>query len=249
MNAEPLVCLVLSQTSTGYKHGVIGDNNKIYLPIQYNYITPLYHKSKKGPLIVTKGDKQALYTLEGEALTGFEYDLIEIQIKRNLPIPAKKGEFYGYINQDGKQLIPFRYSKASNFFKNKAKVTLKGKPYDIDVSGKLIHSIVDKEMVYVIVDEPAIPKGGIKAMYNHIARNLKYPTLAKKKKIEGLVTIEVIIERNGSLTNMKIIKSIGGGCDEEAMRVIKNLPKWHPAKYRGLPVRTKHRIPVMFQLQ
>ena len=248
MSTEPLVCLVFSKTSVGYKHGVIGDNNKTYLPIQYDYILPLYHKAKKGPLRVTKNGKQALYTLQGKALTGFAYDLIEIQHKRDLPIPAKKGALYGYINQEGKQLIPFRYSEASSFYKNKAKVKLKGKPYDMDVSGQLRPPTVDNEMIYTMVDEPAIPRGGIRGLYKSIVKTLKYPELAKEKKIEGRVIIEFVIEKDGSLTNLRLIKRIGGGCDEEAMRAVKSVPKWQPAKHRGLPVRTKRRIPVMFKL-
>lgn len=103
--------------------------------------------------------------------------------------------------------------------------------------------------IFTVVEEQPSPKGGIKAFYEYVAKNLSYPSAARRMNIEGRVYIAFIVEKNGSLTDVKSIKGIGGGCDEEAVRIIEGAPKWNPGKQRGRPVRVKMVLPVLFQLQ
>ncbi|MDH5398112.1 MAG: energy transducer TonB [Cyclobacteriaceae bacterium] len=102
--------------------------------------------------------------------------------------------------------------------------------------------------VYTIVDEPPTPVGGTKDFYAYIGKNINYPSTARSSKIQGKVLIQFIVNEDGSLSDHKMIKGIGGGCDEEALRVIKNAPKWIPGKQNGKAVKVRKVMPVMFQL-
>jgi protein TonB len=105
-----------------------------------------------------------------------------------------------------------------------------------------------EEEVFVVVEEQAEFPGGLDSMYAYIVKNLKYPELAKEKGIEGRVFISFIIEKDGSISNVKILRGIGGGCEEAAVEMIKNMPKWKPAKQRGKPVRCQFNLPIKFEL-
>ena len=107
----------------------------------------------------------------------------------------------------------------------------------------------DKNGVYQIVEEmPQFPGGETKLM-EYIAKNLTYPQEAKDKGIDGRVFVAMMIEKDGSVSNVKVLRGIGGGCDEEAVRVISALPKWKPGKMNGEPVRVSYQIPINFKLQ
>jgi periplasmic protein TonB len=96
-------------------------------------------------------------------------------------------------------------------------------------------------------EKPAEPIGGYAAFYSFVSKNLKYPQRARKTDTQGTVFAEFIVNRDGSPTDFKIIKGIGSGCDEEAIRVI-GLTKWNPGKQRGKPVRVKMVLPIIYQL-
>ena len=103
--------------------------------------------------------------------------------------------------------------------------------------------------VYQIVEEmPSFP-GGDQKLMEYIANNINYPQEARDKGIEGRVFIRMVIEKDGSVSNVKLLRGIGGGCDEEAERVIKSMPKWKPGNVGGEPVRWLHATIVNFKLQ
>ena len=85
-------------------------------------------------------------------------------------------------------------------------------------------------------------------MMKSIAGNIKYPEAAIDKNIEGRVFVSFVIEKDGSVSNVKVLRGIGGGCDEEAARVISSMPKWKPGKQKGEFVRVSYQIPIMFKL-
>ena len=95
--------------------------------------------------------------------------------------------------------------------------------------------------------EPEFP-GGQKAFGKFLGSNIQYPLSARDNKIEGKVYIGFVVEKNGELSDLKIIKGIGGGCDEEALRVMKKSPVWKPGMAEGKPVRTSYTFPVTFQI-
>jgi protein TonB len=105
------------------------------------------------------------------------------------------------------------------------------------------------EEVFLFVEQAPTPKGGMKSFYDYVAQNLEYPVTARRMRIEGKVYIQFIINKDGSLTDFQILKGIGGGCDEEAIRVLKTSPKWNAGKQRGRPVKVKMSLPIMFVLE
>ncbi len=104
------------------------------------------------------------------------------------------------------------------------------------------------DSIFQIVDQmPEFP-GGIEALMDFVGKNVKYPEQAKEKEISGRVFIGFVIEKDGSVNVVKVLRGIGGGCDEEAVRVIKAMPKWTPGKLKGQPVRVSYQIPINFKL-
>lgn len=90
--------------------------------------------------------------------------------------------------------------------------------------------------------------GGNSEMYKFLGKNLKYPSAAQRANIQGKVFLSFIVEKDGSITDIETMKGIGFGCDEEAMRVVKLMPKWIAGKQNGRNVRVKFTIPVFFRL-
>ena len=86
-------------------------------------------------------------------------------------------------------------------------------------------------------------------MYKWLAENIKYPQVAKETGISGTVIVTFVVEKDGSVTNAKILKGIGGGCDEEALRVVSAMPKWKAGKQNGVPVRVQFNLPIRFTLE
>lgn len=102
--------------------------------------------------------------------------------------------------------------------------------------------------IFLVVEESATPQGGMQAFYEYVGKKLKYPAQARRMGIEGKVFVEFVINRDGSIQDVKAIKGIGAGCDEEAVRVIQSAPSWKPGKQRGKPVRQRMVLPITFKL-
>ena len=108
--------------------------------------------------------------------------------------------------------------------------------------------VVEQEIFQIVEEMPAFPGGEAKLM-EYVGKNIKYPQIARETGIQGRVFIGFVVEPDGSVSNVKLLRGIGGGCDEEAMRVVKSMPKWKPGKQRGKAVRVSYQIPVFFKLQ
>jgi protein TonB len=102
--------------------------------------------------------------------------------------------------------------------------------------------------IFTFVEQKPEPVGGIQAFYDFVAQNMKYPSQAARMGIEGKVFVQFVVEKDGSLTDIQVVKGIGAGCDEEAIRVLKMAPKWSPGKQRGVPVRVRNIFPIVFRL-
>ena len=105
--------------------------------------------------------------------------------------------------------------------------------------------------IFMVVEQNAEPVGGIGAFYTYVASQLQdnYPLTALRMNIEGVVYVQFVIEKDGSITQVEAIKGIGGGCDELAVEVLENSPKWNPGKQRGRAVRSRRVIPIRFILK
>lgn len=107
---------------------------------------------------------------------------------------------------------------------------------------------VEEEVIFTVVETSADFPGGTQARMKFLKDNLKYPQQARETGTQGTVYVTFVVEKDGSLTDVKVLRDIGSGCGEEAMRVIKAMPKWTPAKQRGKTVRMQFNLPVKFTL-
>ena len=118
-----------------------------------------------------------------------------------------------------------------------------------DVVTNLTDAVEQEGPVFQVVEEmPEFPEG-MAACMKWISDNIQYPQEAKDKKEEGRVIVQFIVERDGSLTEIKVARSVSPTIDAEAVRVVGTMPKWEPGKQRGKEVRTKYSLPVSFRLQ
>ncbi len=108
--------------------------------------------------------------------------------------------------------------------------------------------IVEAEIFKVVEVMPEFP-GGAAKMMEYIQKNMKYPMMARESDIQGRVFVNFVVEPDGSISNVAVIRGIGGGCDEEAVRVVESMPKWNPGKQRGTAVRCAFTVPIIFKLQ
>lgn len=112
--------------------------------------------------------------------------------------------------------------------------------------------IVEKEKVeevFINVDQMPVFGSGMSDLFAYLSKEIKYPSIARENGIGGTVVIQFVIDRNGRVTQVQLVKGIGGGCDQEALRVVKGMPGWTPGKQQGRAVSVKFTLPVMFKLQ
>lgn len=107
--------------------------------------------------------------------------------------------------------------------------------------------VAEKEIFTVVETSPSFP-GGDEARIRFLTNNIRYPQEARDAGISGTVYITFVVERDGSTSDVRVLRGIGGGCDEEAVRVIKMMPEWSPGKQRGKPVRVQFNMPIKFSL-
>lgn len=119
---------------------------------------------------------------------------------------------------------------------------------EIEFIEEVEEEFVEEEIFTIVQDMPSFP-GGDAAMLAYLGKNIKYPTLAKESGIQGTVYVTFVVEKDGSVSNVKVLRGIGGGCDEEAIRVVKSMPRWTPGKQRGKPVKVQYNLPCRFVLQ
>lgn len=110
---------------------------------------------------------------------------------------------------------------------------------------------VVEEKTYEMFDiqkPPSFP-GGEKELQKYLAENIKYPALARENNIQGNVAVSFVVGKDGSVSDIQVLKDIGGGCGKEAIRVLQSMPKWSPGEANGHPVKVKFTLPVRFRLE
>lgn len=118
----------------------------------------------------------------------------------------------------------------------------------IDVAVPVIEDTHDPNEPLTIAEVmPEFP-GGKEALFAYIGKNLKYPEQAVEEGIEGVVYVTFVVEVDGSITGVKVLRGIGGGCNEEAVRVVSGMPNWTPGMQAGKPVRVKYNLPIRYKL-
>jgi len=116
------------------------------------------------------------------------------------------------------------------------------------VTTQVVEEEVSEVEIFTVVEEAPSYPGGDEARIKFLQENIKYPQMARESGIAGTVYVTFVVERDGNVTDVKVMRGIGGGCDEEAIRVIKAMPKWNPGKQRGKPVRVQFNMPIKFTL-
>lgn len=107
----------------------------------------------------------------------------------------------------------------------------------------------EPEKIFVAVEQPAEFPGGQAAMMKWLSNNIRYPESAQQNGISGRVVVKFVVEKDGSIGNPTIVKGVDRDLDQEALRVVKRMPKWQPGKNNGQPVRSYFNLPVTFRLQ
>jgi periplasmic protein TonB len=111
-----------------------------------------------------------------------------------------------------------------------------------------VQPIGENSKVYTIVENMPEFSGGDAAMLNFIKDNIVYPDKAKENKIQGRVYVNFVVDEAGRVTSAKILRGIGGGCDEEALRVVNMMPLWKPGMQNGKTVKVVYNLPITFSL-
>ncbi|HEX9956131.1 MAG TPA: TonB family protein [Fibrella sp.] len=106
-----------------------------------------------------------------------------------------------------------------------------------------------EDEIFTVVEQNPEFQGGQAAMYAWLGKNIKYPAAASRANISGKVFVSFTVNTDGSITDAQVLKGLGFGTDEEAVRVVKSMPKWKPGKQSGRPVRVKYNLPISFQLE
>ena len=109
--------------------------------------------------------------------------------------------------------------------------------------------VEEDNVVFQVVEKmPSFP-GGDAALFKFLNENVKYPVIAQENGVQGRVICQFVVNRDGSIVDVEVVRSVDASLDKEAIRVIKSMPKWSPGQQRGKPVRVKYTLPVNFKLQ
>lgn len=109
--------------------------------------------------------------------------------------------------------------------------------------------VVEENKIFITVEQMPMYPGGDEALLGYLRDNIHYPTVAAENGVQGRVVVGFVVERDGSITDVKILRGVDPSLDREAMRVVKSMPKWTPGKQNGSAVRVKYQVPVSFRLQ
>lgn len=163
-----------------------------------------------------------------------------------------KWGMYYYFRAVARPIRPVRSFKLKNISSSTQTVSLstQNTPTGTNTSqatSKTVTETTEQEIFKVVEKMPSFP-GGDEMLIEYIKKNLKYPQAAMDAGTQGRVFVSFVVEPDGSISNVKVLRGIGSGCDEEAVRVIKSMPKWEPGKQMGQTVRVSYNLPVNFKL-
>lgn len=124
----------------------------------------------------------------------------------------------------------------------------------VDIATLQEHKVIvekepEVEKVFEIVEQPPSFPGGESAMYEWLSKNINYPVIAQENNIQGRVTCQFVVGRNGEIEDVKVVRGVDPSLDKEAIRVIKSMPKWIPGRQGGNAVKVRYTLPVQFKLQ
>lgn len=213
-----------------YDKGILSGSQFVNFPNGNLYYSSSYDTAKKELIVNEVQDSTGTVQAENGNGTWVRYWGGYKHILDQGPIHngVRDGEWKGRVNDTVTYVCT--YSNG---------VSISGTSYE--KSGKVNHFTKD-------AIEPTFP-GGINAFYQLLASTVRYPKQAKRNYVQGKVFLSFVVEKDGSLNDMRVIRGIGYGCDEEALRALKTSPAWIPGYQYGIPVRVQYSIPISFTLQ
>lgn len=107
----------------------------------------------------------------------------------------------------------------------------------------------EENKVFDIVEQQPLFPGGLAALMKYLSENTKYPVVAQENGVQGRVTVQFVVEKDGSISDVHVLRGVDPSLDKEAVRVVKSMPRWTPGKQNGITVRVNYRVPVLFRLQ
>jgi len=114
---------------------------------------------------------------------------------------------------------------------------------------EVVEEAVEEPEIFTIVEEmPSFP-GGEAELFKYLGSNIKYPAMARDAGIQGIVYVTFVVKEDGKISDVRVLRGVGGGCDEEAVRVVAKMPSWKPGKQRGKSVRVQYNLPIRFTLR
>ncbi len=119
---------------------------------------------------------------------------------------------------------------------------------DIDGTSDVVAEVVEEKPYTYVEQMPSFP-GGETEMLKYLGKNIRYPAAAQRAGVEGLVVLSFVVSKTGEISEIQVIKNLGAGTDEEAVRVVKTMPKWTPGKQNGRAVPVRYTLPVRFTIK
>ena len=153
---------------------------------------------------------------------------------------SEAGILFEYTGKDGKKLARvFKATELAQMDPDNMVIVLI----------PMVNDTLTAPDIFEVVEKmPEFPEGGMAGLMQYLNKNIRYPEAAKKAGTEGRVTVQFVVEKDGSISNVKTIREVSPDLDQEAIRVISEMPKWKPGTQRGEPVRVRYTVPVVFRL-
>lgn len=186
--------------------------------------------------------------------SNFEEDMIPIttQKEQMAPPPAAAPKVAEILNivDDETELVEEEVQTSEEVNQAISTVTGDGAPTAVVAapSGP-VREEADDDNIYEVVEENAMFPGGENECYKWLSEHIKYPAIAQEQGIQGRVFVQFVVNRDGSIVDVKVLRSPDPSLSKEAERVVKMMPKWKPARQGNKPVRSRFNLPVMFRLQ
>lgn len=153
------------------------------------------------------------------------------------------------VSSVSSKIVPSPKEHSSNYLvKEKQAATYHESRKDTTVASNRSNNVDDGKLYDGIEEMPSFP-GGDKAMFEYLAKNIQYSDEMNETCVQGRVIVSFFVEKDGSLTDFKVTKSLDPAYDKEVLRVIKSMPKWIPGKQNGVAVRVRYFVPVNFRLE
>jgi len=194
-----------------------------------------------------------IYAFENLPTQSIDKDKIDIPTKTQPKTSMVK--YLAPVVTIDEQVVNDYFPTVEDFInKNPGTENLEGNPNGNDIIEVIIPDDIpvaepETDKPYTWVEEMPNYKGGNSELIKYFGENLNYPEIAIRAGVEGKVILGFIVDRSGKIKDVKVLKGIGAGCDEEAIRVVSSMPDWNPGKQNGKPVNTLINIPVVFKLQ